>query len=47
LEDINSYSFLNNGDLPLPNVDDVREFSETRKSMKIMGFEDTETAGNH
>jgi len=42
LNDIKDYTFLNNGDLILPNIDDAREFLETRKSMCIMGFEENE-----
>ncbi|KAI6215938.1 hypothetical protein M3Y94_00443900 [Aphelenchoides besseyi] len=42
LEDLSSYAFLKNGDVQLPNVDDAKEFAETLKSMKIMGFDDSE-----
>ncbi|KAI6219617.1 hypothetical protein M3Y99_01645300 [Aphelenchoides fujianensis] len=38
LEDIGKYAFLKNGDVQLPNVDDAKEFEDTLKSMRIMGF---------
>ncbi|KAH7730716.1 myosin-9 [Aphelenchoides avenae] len=42
LEDLDKYSFLSNGGLSLPNVDDAAEFHNTIRSMKIMGFHDEE-----
>uniref|UniRef100_A0A183BXB8 Myosin motor domain-containing protein n=1 Tax=Globodera pallida TaxID=36090 RepID=A0A183BXB8_GLOPA len=42
LEDVSRYSFLNNGYISLPNVDDSAEFLNTIRSMKIMGFHDDE-----
>ncbi|CAD5216368.1 unnamed protein product [Bursaphelenchus okinawaensis] len=42
LEDIGNYSFLNNGAVAVPNVDDAKEFHETIKAMKIMSFSDEE-----
>lgn len=38
MEDAKSYSFLSNGGLPVPGVDDVGEFQQTCKSMAIMGL---------
>jgi myosin heavy subunit len=42
LEDIGNYSFLKNGDVAMPNVDDAHEFTATLNSMKVMGFVDEE-----
>ncbi|PAV89637.1 hypothetical protein WR25_16678 isoform E [Diploscapter pachys] len=42
LDSIDSYRFLVNGGLNLPNVDDAVEFRNTLNSMKIMGFADEE-----
>ena len=33
-----NYTFLSNGTLPVPGVDDVAEFQSTLKSMNIMGL---------
>ncbi|CAD7076858.1 unnamed protein product [Hermetia illucens] len=38
LDDIKTYSFLSNGTLPVPGVDDFAEFQATVKSMNIMGM---------
>lgn len=40
LDSIDSYRFLVNGGLNLPNVDDAVEFRNTLNSMSIMGFAD-------
>uniref|UniRef100_A0A915PST5 Myosin motor domain-containing protein n=1 Tax=Setaria digitata TaxID=48799 RepID=A0A915PST5_9BILA len=42
MDDINSYRFLTNGDLVIPNVDDVSELSNTVTAMKGMGFSDAD-----
>ena len=33
-----NYTFLSNGTLPVPGVDDIAEFQSTLKSMHIMGL---------
>ncbi|KAG4076752.1 hypothetical protein HA402_002039 [Bradysia odoriphaga] len=38
LDDIKTYSFLSNGSLPVPGVDDYAEYQATVKSMNIMGM---------
>lgn len=38
LDDVKTYSFLSNGPLPVPGVDDAAEFQATVKSMNIMGM---------
>lgn len=38
LDDIKTYTFLSNGSLPVPGVDDYAEFQATVKSMNIMGM---------
>ncbi|CAD5230543.1 unnamed protein product [Bursaphelenchus okinawaensis] len=42
LEDVANYSFLKNGNVLVPNVDDAQEFHQTIQSMRIMGFADEE-----
>lgn len=42
LEDIKKYRFMSNGYIPLPGVDDVQEFHNTIRAMKIMNFDDEE-----
>lgn len=38
LDDVKTYTFLSNGSLPVPGVDDYAEFQATVKSMNIMGM---------
>ncbi|XP_064478099.1 myosin heavy chain, non-muscle-like isoform X2 [Ornithodoros turicata] len=38
LEDVRGYTFLTQGHVPVPGVDDAQEFRNTVKSMQIMGL---------
>lgn len=38
IEPAGNYTFLTNGGLPVPGVDDVVEFQATVQSMEIMGM---------
>uniref|UniRef100_A0A915I3X9 Myosin motor domain-containing protein n=1 Tax=Romanomermis culicivorax TaxID=13658 RepID=A0A915I3X9_ROMCU len=42
LDEPRCYKFLTNGCLNMPNVDDAEEFSQTKKAMDIMHFEEDE-----
>ncbi|KAM3720134.1 Myosin heavy chain, non-muscle [Dirofilaria immitis] len=42
MDDINSYRFLTNGSLVIPNVDDASELSNTLNAMRRMDFSDTD-----
>lgn len=45
LEDPKTYSFLTNGNLPVPGVDDAAEFKETVNAMNIMGMTSEDYSG--
>lgn len=45
LEDPKTYSFLTNGNLPVPGVDDAAEFKETVNAMNIMGMTTEDYSG--
>lgn len=45
MEDIDSYRFLTNGNLTIPNVDDAFELSNTLSAMKGMDFSDADIDG--
>lgn len=49
LEDPKTYSFLTNGNLRVPGVDDAAEFRETVNAMNIMGMTTEDYSGmlNH
>lgn len=38
IEDVKSYTYITNGALPVPGVDDFAEFQATVKAMSIMGM---------
>uniref|UniRef100_A0A915K0E6 Myosin heavy chain n=1 Tax=Romanomermis culicivorax TaxID=13658 RepID=A0A915K0E6_ROMCU len=42
LDDVRKYRFLCNGYISLPGVDDMQEFHNTIRAMKIMNFDDEE-----
>lgn len=46
LEDPKTYSFLTNGNLPVPGVDDAAEYKETVNAMNIMGMVTEDYSGN-
>lgn len=39
LEDVRNYTFLTNGNVPVPGVDDAIEFKSTCQAMQIMGLQ--------
>lgn len=45
LEDPKTYSFLTNGNLRVPGVDDAAEFRETVNAMNIMGMTTEDYSG--
>lgn len=45
MDDIDSYRFLTNGNLIIPNIDDAAELSNTLNAMKGMDFSDTDIDG--
>lgn len=45
LEDPKTYSFLTNGNLPVPGVDDAAEYKETVNAMNIMGMTTEDYSG--
>lgn len=45
LEDPKTYTFLTNGALPVPGVDDASEFQATVKAMSIMGMTNEDLSG--
>ena len=38
LDDYSKYTYLSNGHMPVPGVDDTQEFRSLVESMTIMGF---------
>lgn len=47
LEDPKTYTFLTNGALPVPGVDDALEYQSTVKAMSIMGMTNEDLSGNY
>lgn len=47
LEDFKNYTFLTNGNVPVPGVDDAVEFQSTTKAMSIMGLGPEDLNGGH
>ncbi|KAI1717766.1 myosin head (motor domain) domain-containing protein [Ditylenchus destructor] len=42
LEDLNKYAYLTNGNMSVPNVDDIEEFQNTLSSLQLMLFAEDE-----
>ena len=40
MDDINNYTFLTNGHVPVTNVSDLDEFDATWEAMEIMSMQD-------
>jgi len=45
LDDLSSYSYMSNGDVAIPGMNDADEFRETVEAMKIMGMKAEEIKG--
>lgn len=45
IEDPKTYSFLTNGNLPVPGIDDAAEFKDTVNAMNIMGMTTEDYSG--
>ena len=45
VEDPKTYTFLTNGALPVPGVDDAAEYQSTVKAMSIMGMTNEDLSG--
>ncbi len=45
LEDVKNYTFLTNGAVPVPGVDEAAEFRSTVQAMQIMGLNSEELSG--
>ena len=45
IEDAKAYTFLSNGYLPVPGINDVSEYEDTLEAMKIMGMSEEESSG--
>ena len=44
-EDPGSYTFMSNGYVAVPGVNDANEYEDTREAMNIMGLSDDEQSG--
>lgn len=44
-EDPKSYTYLTNGNLSVPGLNDMNEYEDTREAMNIMGMSEEEQSG--